>query len=45
MTLPTVAFFFFRTESVLKRRRHKLQGGHVPQCPMPGDATASYAVL
>jgi len=45
MTLPTVAFFFFRTESVLKRRRHKLQEGHVPQCPMPGDATVSYAVL
>ena len=40
MTLPTVASFFFRTESVLKRRRHQTAGGrHMPQCPMPGGAT------
>ena len=31
MTLSTVASFFFRTESVLKRRRHQTAGGaHAP---------------
>ena len=31
MTLSTVTSFFFRTESVLKRRRHQTAGGaHAP---------------